>query len=1020
MADANTVDTLQIKITAESDDAVRNIERFTESLKALKEVAKGGAHLSSYVRSLKSVSEVPLSFKQVANIRALASALQPLGEIKKATGLSSTINALKKLPEIAETLRNVNFSTFSNQMTLLSTALKPLANELQKIGPGLSSLPATVRSVSKYAKETNAASKATAGISKSTLKLGAFLLTARQATRKIGDWVTQSNAYVENLNLFTVAMGDYADTALSYAETVSNAMGIDTSEWIRAQGVFMTLGTGFGVLERRAAQMSKNLTQLGYDLSSFYNIDVEDAMQKLQSGFSGELEPLRRLGYDLSQAKLEAVALSLGIDKSVSSMTQAEKAELRYVAIMSQVTQVQGDMARTLESPANQLRIFSAATDQAARALGDLFIPLLNKALPYATAFAKMIRWAANELATLVGVSIPDVQMPDASGLSSSLEESTEEAKSLKKQLLGIDELNILSDKSSIDAAGSGFDFDIDKYDYDFLGDALTTKVDEITAKWKESAEPFVKWIKDNFSDIKDAALTVGGVLLTWKITESLSSAISKISQVMSSESGYAISLALTVGSVALMADNAYELGYTAGESKAKDWLGLVGSGVAAALGGAWLGGKVAGAPGAVVGGTIALTLGLAVSIVAAIQGKKERSFDDWLASSDGEYWRNLKTELEKAEAVTKEVFVNIQAKTGKMNAPIEEIELAKKLIADIFALDGIEAKTPVQLDELKGKIDLLNSLGLDGIHLEFDTLTNKVIGSKDAVLANLDALEKQLRFEASREILLKLYRQEAQATLDSAKAMDAYEAAQKRVLFHEDQVNTYMQEYRDLTRAQEIAALDNAEATANLAKRAAELEQIMPKLREQLDNERAALELLAPSYLSTKQNLEDVSKEVQFAQSVFNDLTAEVKSSVDAINTETGKIKPVKIPIEVDLPTIINPTNFKGGLKVGAYADGGFPSQGEMFIARERGPELVGRIGHSTAVANNDQIVSGIATANEGVINAVFAMASMIVKAVEDKDSNVYLGGKQLARELAPYSAEVARGRGNSLVRRG
>ena len=104
---------------------------------------------------------------------------------------------------------------------------------------------------------------------------------------------------------------------------------IDLSDWIRNQGVFNTLLTGFGDTADRASLMSKNLTQLGYDLSSFFNISVEDSMQKLQSGISGELEPLRRLGYDLSQARLEAVALSLGIDKSVSSMTQAEKAELR-------------------------------------------------------------------------------------------------------------------------------------------------------------------------------------------------------------------------------------------------------------------------------------------------------------------------------------------------------------------------------------------------------------------------------------------------------------------------------------------------------------------------------------------------------------------------------------------------------------------------------------------------------------------------------------------------------------------
>ena len=101
-------------------------------------------------------------------------------------------------------------------------------------------------------------------------------------------------------------------------------MGINPGEWMRNQGVFMTITEGFGVASDRAYTMSKNLTQLTYDLASFFNISTADAFQKLESGISGELEPLRRLGYDLSVARLQQEAYNLGIDKSVMSMTQAE------------------------------------------------------------------------------------------------------------------------------------------------------------------------------------------------------------------------------------------------------------------------------------------------------------------------------------------------------------------------------------------------------------------------------------------------------------------------------------------------------------------------------------------------------------------------------------------------------------------------------------------------------------------------------------------------------------------------
>ena len=94
------------------------------------------------------------------------------------------------------------------------------------------------------------------------------------------------------MNLFNVAMGKFASSAESYANKVGAVMGIDPADWMRNQAVFQTLATGFGVAGERAAVMSKNLTQLGYDLSSFFNIPVAETMQKLQSGISGELEPL--------------------------------------------------------------------------------------------------------------------------------------------------------------------------------------------------------------------------------------------------------------------------------------------------------------------------------------------------------------------------------------------------------------------------------------------------------------------------------------------------------------------------------------------------------------------------------------------------------------------------------------------------------------------------------------------------------------------------------------------------------
>ena len=419
--------------------------------------------------------------------------------------------------------------------------------------------------LSAVAKETgkvnDAMNKLTASNNKTKASFSDVYTQVKLVTKGIkalvsGVWsaIEKSTDYTENMNLFSVSMGKYANTttnamgetvmgAKEYAEIVSNAMGIDTSDWIRSQGVFMTLATGFGVAGDRAAIMSKNLTQLGYDLASFYNIkNVDDAMAKLKSGLAGELEPLRAIGYDLSQAKLEATALELGIDKSVSSMTQAEKAQLRYYAIMTQVTTAHGDMARTLNDPANQIRVLKSEFNMAAREIGNIFIPALNAILPYVTAVTKVVRLLASTIASLVGYEIPEVDYSGVSAMgnaatdtSDAMGEATEEAKKLKNYMLGFDELNVINpgESASSDNASDGFDFNLPEYD--FLKGLTESNVAEIVEEMKE-------WLGltediDSWAELFDTRLgkilttvgLIGGAFSLWKIGSGVSKGISAI-----------------------------------------------------------------------------------------------------------------------------------------------------------------------------------------------------------------------------------------------------------------------------------------------------------------------------------------------------------------------------------------------------------------------------------------------------------------------------------------------------------
>lgn len=543
---STTIEQLELEVQSNSTSAVGGIDALSESLRRLKAatapVSKGGVGLGALSNSLKKFSQsvsgltgLTLAREQV---QGLVDALKPLESVQK-SGFGSLANGLDKLVKLApqidtvtESLRKTDLDSFAEQCNRVATAITPLATQMEKVATGFSAFPARIQRLLK-SNTSLAASNTVLG--KSYVNLAAKISLAYMGMRRIAgviaSWITDSNSYIENMNLFNVSMGQFAKEAQNYAEQVGEIMGINPGEWMRNQGVFMTITDGFGVASDRAYIMSKNLTQLTYDLASFYNISTSDAFQKLESGISGELEPLRRLGYDLSVARLQQEAYNLGVDRSVTSMTQAEKAELRYYAIMTQVTNAQGDMARTLEAPANQLRILQAQVEQATRALGNLFLPILKAILPYAIALAKAIRIVAEIIASFFGVSIPefDVGADAIGGVASGageaadgLGDASKKAKELKNALLGIDELNVISPPEDSAGGGTGLGgiggggLGFELPTYDFIGDAVNEQVDKIMAKIK----PFLDWVRENIDEILAGVVAIGAAFLAWKIAK--------------------------------------------------------------------------------------------------------------------------------------------------------------------------------------------------------------------------------------------------------------------------------------------------------------------------------------------------------------------------------------------------------------------------------------------------------------------------------------------------------------------
>lgn len=514
--------------------SLSNLKSQTDSLKISASIGKQLAAINLAITNLPDTPGEKL--------RNLASGLQPLSELGR-SNMTSFINQLKKLPEVITDLETADIGKFTQQMKDLAAAMKPFADEMNKVASGFSAFPSRIQRLITSTEQYNGTvRRATTSTNawNSALKAISFVAIYRAAAKLLGIAIVKSSQYTEDLNLFTVSMGEYAEEAYNYAQKVSEVMGIDPAEWMRNQGVFNTIISGFGVAGDKAAFMSKNLTQLGYDLASFYNLDFASAMQKVQSGIAGELEPMRRLGYDLSVARLEQERLNLGIDKSVSSMTQAEKSQLRYYAMMTQVTQVQGDMARTLEQPANMLRVLKAQFEQCARAIGNLFIPILVKVLPFAIAVANALREIIAAIAALFGVTLQAPDWGDSFGgatagsgaIADNMDSAAGSAKELKRYLAGFDELNVLPDQNQggggggAGVGGGGLDFG-ELPGYDFLENAVTDKIDA----WKKKLQPFVDWVKNNLDLILEAAEGIAAAFLAWNISNSLISGIDNLSR---------------------------------------------------------------------------------------------------------------------------------------------------------------------------------------------------------------------------------------------------------------------------------------------------------------------------------------------------------------------------------------------------------------------------------------------------------------------------------------------------------
>lgn len=1031
-----------------SGDASQKITRLTNALTALSQV--GNVKISSSIANQLTAINTALAglkWTDGDKLTSLANGLRPLSELGKAN-MTTFINQLSKLPKVIEDLEAADIDKFTQQMTALAAAMKPFADEMQKVSNGFSAFPSKIQKLITSTEKYNAsARKATTTTGKFTSGLKALNVAAVAITfRKIGHFiaqaVTESNKYQEDLNLFTVALGQYAAEAQNYAEKVSDVMGIDPAQWLRNQGVFNTLLTGFGDTAERAQLMSQNLTQLGYDISSFFNISIEDAMQKLQSGISGELEPLRRLGYDLSQARLEQTALNLGIKESVANMTQAEKAELRYYAIMTQVTTAQGDMARTLEAPANQLRILQAQLTQAARAIGNIFIPALNAILPYAIAVVQVIREIANALANLAGFKLTEVDYSGvnsaavgAGSLADNLDDAAGAAKKLKQYTAGFDELNVFAPNtgsgSGAGAGGAGgFDFDLPTYD--FLGDAVQTRIGEIK-----------KMIEDTLAEITTIVsgfmLAVGAILVVTGVNIPLGVGLMAAG---------AVGLAATVG-----------LNWTAMSSELASTLALI-TGV---VGGFLLAlGAIMAFSGANLPLGIALmALGGASLVSAAVINwhNSDRHLTDALTTLTGVLAgaslavgamlaftgvaTGLGIALMAVGAVTlvSAAALNWNSIPDALASPLSRVGLlvsgATLALGAILAFSGC---MPLGIALMAiGATSLVSVMALNWNGLS-DEIQNVIAIITTVVSVAFLAIGAALAFSGAN-IPLGLALLAAGAVTMGTAIMpnwnDLSDNVQKKISMITTVVGGALLAVGAILALSGVAlplglglmaagALSlGAVATLNWDFVVNSIKKVVSVITGILSGALIVLGVLlclsgagvglglavlaAGLSLSYAAWTLDDNPITRFVRQMANSIIGLVNGVIDAINDMFHiqfnglSVMGITLIPAFDIRLVDIP-------HIPFFEDGGFPNEGQLFIAREAGAEMVGAMGRRTAVANNDQIVEGISAgvsvANDGVIAAIYALLNV----VEEKDMSVVIGDNEIGHSYDRYKEKRGR----------
>lgn len=502
-----------------SSNALRTLANSVEKLKSVGSISTLTNSLTKLPTALNALKNVNLAgvSKQVGEV---VSALTPLSSVR-AGGLGTTVNALRNLGKVTDSLDDDTITAFAKKIEILTEKLEPLSQKMTTVKEGFKGINTAMKQTNVTVDHVNAKVNVTAfNVSNMINVFSALQGTLQGVITFMSDVIHQASQWDGIKYQFGNSFGEQADLYYEKIAKISDALMINQQDFMSNSAMATSMLIGFGVDKQDAREMGLGYTELAYDIWAAFNnvyetLDGADgAMAAVRSAIAGEVEPIRRAGFTIVEATLEQTAANHGLDISLANATEAQKSYLRYLELVDQAHRkgVVGTYAREMQTAEGMMRTFSQQVKSLSQAFGSLFLPILVEVMPYVQAFVELLADGVRWIAGLFGVEIQDIGdtwndyssgagaidsvADSATGATGALEDATKAAKELKNATLGIDELNVISPNSATGGAGGGgagggsgaggggfAGLDVDSLWDDAIFDGIKNDVDEIKAK---------------------------------------------------------------------------------------------------------------------------------------------------------------------------------------------------------------------------------------------------------------------------------------------------------------------------------------------------------------------------------------------------------------------------------------------------------------------------------------------------------------------------------------------------------